>query len=313
MMEFAANPDYFRGKPQIARVILKFGSPVTAVPELLSRNVDAVCYPPRKDLFNVSRNQSFRVHQHFVSVGRGIFWNLRHRFFQDRATRQALTHAINRIELLQVLNLPNDTNPIDYLPTEQQARNGNFPAANPHSPETAHRLLDTAGWKLSPGMRLRKRAGEPFCFKALVLSTLQGALDSAVYVQDQLKRMGIRMNIVTHSDDSLVSSRIRSGEFEAVIAGLGTFGLESFLRSTGYDNPVFFALLDRVRTVFDPEERKQIQSELTQIFRTDVPVTFLFPFAVTTITDARIRGLDDSPYRGDLTQCMDELWLEEVA
>ena len=28
---------------------------------------------------------------------------------------------------------------------------------------------------------------------------------------------------------------------------------------------------------------------------------------------AKIRGLDDSPYRGDLTQCMDELWLEEEA
>jgi hypothetical protein len=44
-----------------------------------------------------------------------------------------------------------------------------------------------------------------------------------------------------------------------------------------------------------------------------MPATLLYPNVWTTLANSRIRGLDDHPYRGDLTQCMDDLWLEEQA
>ncbi|MGI9077100.1 MAG: ABC transporter substrate-binding protein [Gemmatimonadaceae bacterium] len=40
MMEFAANQEYFLGKPRIDRLVLKYGEPV--ITELLSGNVDAI-------------------------------------------------------------------------------------------------------------------------------------------------------------------------------------------------------------------------------------------------------------------------------
>ncbi len=43
----------------------------------------------------------------------------------------------------------------------------------------------------------------------------------------------------------------------------------------------------------------------------DAPATFLYPEVLARVAHRRIRGLDRSPYPGDLTWCMDQLWLEE--
>ena len=49
---------------------------------------------------------------------------------------------------------------------------------------------------------------------------------------------------------------------------------------------------------------------MAALFQQDAPATFLYPEVRTTITSRRLRGFDRSPYRGDLTWCMDELSLE---
>jgi len=49
---------------------------------------------------------------------------------------------------------------------------------------------------------------------------------------------------------------------------------------------------------------------LSRLFQEDVPATFLYPDVLTTVATGRIRGLNDSPYRGDLNWCMDDLSVE---
>jgi peptide/nickel transport system substrate-binding protein len=311
VMEFEANPDNFRGRPKIAKVILKFGGS-SAVPELISGNVDAVGSNfNRRDILWVSRDRRFRTYQQAVMTGNGLWWNHRHCYFQDAAIRRALTYAINRRELCEVLNVPADTRLMDFPVTDRQLRRGDFPEAVPHNRELAMRLLDQSGWLKQPGKRLRERSGKPFRFKALVLTPQAANPDAGVYVQDQLKRIGVHMDIITVSDYGLMASRIRSGEFEAAITGLGTGELTLFLRAIGYRNPSFFRLLEKTQVTFDPDEKDRLYCELTAVFQADTPVTVLYPFTSTTIASKRIRGLENSPYRGDLTQCMRELSLEE--
>ena len=309
MMEFEANADYFRGRPKIRRVILKFGES-NAVPELLSRNVDAVVSPRRTDLFNISGYSGFRAHQQIARNGYAAFWNVRHSLFQDPAVRRALTYAINRRELIEILKLPEGTQPVDFVRTDRQARRGDYPETHPYDPQTADRILDRAGWRRQ-GKGLRSRAGRPFRFRALVQGALMESTVPAVYIQDQLRRIGVQMDIVTISDDSLISSRIKSGEFEAVLANGAGWEQEAVLRGTGYDNRAFFDLFSRTRVVFDPEAKEELHDEMRRIFRGDLPMTYLFPFAGTTIASTRIRGLENSPYREDPTWCMDQLWLEQ--
>jgi peptide/nickel transport system substrate-binding protein len=219
MMAFEANPDYFWGKPKIQKVVLKFGG-TSAIPELLSSHVDAVSGPSRADISNISREGRFRAHQQILAWSfYAMYWNVGHPFFQDTAVRRAITCAINRRELIQVLRLPPDAYPIDYVGSGRQFRRADLPEANPYSPELACRLLDEAGW-LRHGKSLRARQGRPFRFRALVLGTAADVAP-AVYIQDQLRRIGVRMEIRAISDISLIKSRIKTGEFEVVMANLG--------------------------------------------------------------------------------------------
>lgn len=308
MMEFEANPDYFRGPPKIERVILKFADG-TAMPELLSGNVDAAPWHHRADILAARRNRQFQVYQQQALFCAAIWWNSRHPLFQDSRVRRALTLAINRRELMQLFNLPGESPVVDFVFTNRQLRRGDFADPIPHDPYAANQLLDSAGW-LRNGKGLRVRDGRPFHF---TLTNIQDVYsegdDASIYVQDQLKRVGIHMDF---RPDPNVWPRIKSGDFEAIhVAFDGYSDLDQSLRGAGYGDPKFFEILERARTTFDPVARDRLYRELTTVFSADVPVTMLFPYGDFTIASKRIRGLDDSPYRGDLTRCMDELWLEE--
>src|SRR5262249_43459788 len=110
MMEFRASPDYFRGIPKIATVILKFGD--NTIPELWSNSVDAVCFPSRSDVGTINRDGRFRAYQTVDDSGWAIYWNNRHPLFQDVTVRRGLTCAINRPELLRFLDLPEGARPV---------------------------------------------------------------------------------------------------------------------------------------------------------------------------------------------------------
>jgi peptide/nickel transport system substrate-binding protein len=312
MIEFEANPGYYRAAPKIGKVLLKVGG-VAALPELLSGNIDAVSYSRSRDAAALSHDRRFRAWLQPSLTGEALWWNHRHFLFADASVRKALTHAINRRELSQAIDLPEHMPLLDFAVTERQLRRYDWQPTIPYDPEAAKQMLDRAGWRTGHGKMLRDRNGRPFRFKALVLTAYGENADAAVYVQDQLRRIGVEMEIITISDAPLVKSRIQSGEFEAAMMILGTGLLESFFRTaTGYDNPAYFKLLEKAKQSFDPETKDRLYRELTSLFQEDVPATVLYPLISTTIASARVRGLEDSPCRGDLTQCMDELWLEEV-
>jgi len=311
MMEFEANPDYFRGQPRIERVVLKFAGwnpSGSAMPELLSGKVDAAV-SWRQDIMSARRRRGLRVYQQPAIAGFGAFWwNARHPLFQDARVRRALTLAINRRELIQLRDLPEDTPVADFLFTKRQIERGDLPEPIPYDPALANRLLDEAGWSARDRDGWRERSGRPCRFTLLL-----GGDYAAVYVQDQLKRVGVRMDI-SHYDIGAIWERIKAGEFEAAqtFFGAGT-DLKESLRGAGYQNPEFFRLLEATPATFDPEKRDQLYRQLSETFQANVPVTLLFPGAASMIASCRIRGLDNSPYRGDLTQCMDQLWLEGAA
>ena len=319
MMEFEANPDYFRGPPKIERVILKFAgwNSVSSMPELLSGDVDAaVSLHHHRDVASASADHRFRVYHQMGTehLCIGFWWNARHPLFQDAVVRRALTLAINRRELIQLSNLPAETPVVDFLFTSRQLARGDFPQPLPYDPELASRLLDQAGWLRRNGDGWRERRGQTFRFTVLVAGDWNEGNDAAVYIQDQLRRVGIRMDISDYPSAEAIWERVKAGEFEAVNTFFYLDGkLKERLQGAGYDNPMFFQLLEKRWSTFDPVEKDRLYRELTGIFQAGPPVTLLFPNALFTIASTRIRGLDVSPYHGDLTWCMDQLWLEDKA
>lgn len=311
MIEVEANPDYFRGKPKIERVVLKFGgNPLT---ELLSGNTDVLIYAPRMDLLKLAGDDRFRAYWvKDTYVAGAVVWNQHHKLFSDLRARRALTLAINRRELHQVLNLPDGLPIFEGVFTERQYWRGELLEPLPYDPKQAKQLLEEAGWSDVNDDGVREREGEEFYFTAIVPA---GPLvPAAIFIQAELRAIGIRMEVQS-LDGRVAGQRWRAGEFEAAILNVETapFALHRFV---GQDSPIGFQnlrvleLLDAAQNTMDPDEMDTIYSELMSIFQAELPMTFFSPDLETYVAHRRIQGLS-SPFRANPLRYMEDLWLED--
>lgn len=318
-MVFEANPEYYRGRPRIDRVVVKFAAE-PSITELLSGNVDAIAVINPGSLLQLGGDARFRAYSSYAGWGvfTAVYWNHRHAAFRDPRVRRALTLAIDRRELHRAANLPEGTPLFDVIYTQPQLDRGEVPAPLPHDPAQAARLLEEAGWRDRDGDGVRDRDGRPFRFSLLVMTggwtPGTSREQAALFVQSQLRRVGIRMEILT-MDMLAGRDRWRRGEFDAAIvtslAGedghVSLYGKDSLL---GYANPRVAELLERAAASMNPEERDSIYRELWPIFQAELPMTSLYPARWTNVVHRRVQGLS-SPFREDPLWYAEELWLEE--
>ena len=312
MLELEANPDYYAGPPAIQRVVIKFGS--RNLTELLSGNVDVMAYANSIDALAIADDPRFRAYHVFnPRFQRAIFWYQTDPLFRDVRVRRALTLAIDRRELLRVLNMPEFVPITDALYTTRQFRRGEIPEPMPYDPHEARRLLEEAGWRDADGDGIREHDGQEFRFKAIVPS---GWRPMAVFVQDNFRRIGVRMDIQM-LNFSAAQARVDAarGDLSAVFLLLGSyperlqeyFGTSSII---GYHNAEVYPLIDKMADAFQPDDVDRIYGRLAEILSEDLPVTFLMPRVVTFIAHRRLRGLS-SPFRAIPARHMEDLWIEE--
>lgn len=316
MVEVEANPDYYRGKPRIGRVILKFSQEPSLV-ELLSGNVDALTYVGRDMVLTLSGDDRFRsYHRWGYGTMEAIYWNHRNPLFTSPEVRRALTMAINRRALADVLNYPEGVPIMDAITTRRQEQQGLYPEPLPYDPERARQLLEGEGWRDTDGDGVRERDGEEFRFISITDPEREKI---AIYVQDQFRRVGIGMEIQV-LDHNIILGRIKSGEFDdaGIFLSLNWTNQPSFGHVRmfgedspfGYHNPEMIRLLNLAKDPIDPDERDRIYQEIMPIFSADLPITLLLPQVQTYIVHRRIKGLS-SPYRADPVWFMEDLWIEE--
>lgn len=313
MVELEANPDYYKDKPRIARVVLKFAGQA-GLTELLSGNVHAITWTNPAQLSKLANDPRFRTFTK-ASPGRSwvIWWQNEHHLFRDRDVRRALSLAINRRELLQVLNLPSQFPLADGVYTRRQFQRGELPEPPRYDPAEARRLLDQAGWRERRRDGMRERSGYELRFTAVTLPE-PGLAETALYVQDQLRDLGVRMDLQPLERDAGLD-RLKTGKFEAIMTlfvhGSGYLDIYFGERGrVGYRNPQLTRLIELTRTTADPQAVDQAYREMSDILRTDQPVAFLLPDSSTHIVHRRVKGLD-APGRTDPLLFTEDLWLDD--
>lgn len=318
LVELRANPDYFRGEPKIARVVLKLAqSP--SITELLSGNVDAASFVSRSDVMRLGRDDRFRVyHQSGADWVHGVHWNLARRQLGDARVRRALTMAIDRVELKRAIYLPDGLRLADGLFTPEQYAEGTVPDPLPHDRDAARRLLDEAGWRDTDGDGIREQGGLPLRFTAIVPARGgfegNGLPEAALYAQDQFRRVGAHMEIVA-LEAPMVRRRMLAGDFDAIFDRLFNrvsghaqrFGARS---PTGYRSARAAALLEAAGAAPTPERLDEIYRELGALTRDDMPFTFLYPQVHTFVAHRRLAGLS-TPHRADPVRYLEFLRLAE--
>lgn len=210
-MELRANDEFFLGRPEIDRLIVKFfrdAAPMVAA--LLAGDYDLLAPGSLKinDLAQVTDVFTSQGGKMLMTLGDVGWARLQFRdpdapWVRDIRVRQALQHILDRQALADTFSP--DGGPADIFapkgdPVYQLAEQRGFPKY-PYDITRAQALLRDAGWTLGPDGLVHNAAGQSLNFEVRVVSRTEEGLALA----DQWKRGGI--NAEMYAIGKALSSR----------------------------------------------------------------------------------------------------------
>ncbi len=244
-----------------------------------------------------------------------IGWNNDHKIFGDSKVRRAMSHLLNRREmidnLLFGLGEPVD-GPINPFRPEY---NKNLKVYE-YDPDLALDLLDEAGWTDSDddGILDKEIDGErtKFEMEFLVNSGNQLRKDIALVFQNEAQDIGIECR-VTELDWGVFLERVtKQKNFDAITLGWSGGGGVAFppdaytvwhssqiegggFNFIGFRNVEVDGILERYREEFDQDKRAEMYQRFQQILNEDQPYTFLWNQRGATAYSRRFRDANWYP------------------
>jgi peptide/nickel transport system substrate-binding protein len=307
----SSNRDYFEGRPYIDGYVYRvIPDPATMFLELQAGGIDMMGLTPiqyKKQTDNEFFRNNFQKFRYPVFSYSYLGFNLRHPWFQDKRVRQAIAHAIDKSEIIDVvlfgLGSPS-TGP--YVP--------NTWPYNPHvkkyefNPEKAKQLLKEAGWDDTDGDGILDKKGTDFEFTIRTNMGNKLREKTATIIQWRLRNIGIKVNIEVIEWSAFINEFIDKRRFEVVILGWG-IGIdpdqydiwhssktrEKEFNFVSYSNPEVDELLEKGRRTFNIEERKKAYFRIQEILADELPYIFLYVPDATPIVHARFKGIKPSP------------------
>ena len=302
MTELEVNPDYYGEPPRISRVVLRYGSnPIT---ELLSGNVDMVSNVRPVQAARLAEDPRFRVYYRVRSRDVAIAWNHRNRLFQNADVRKALTMTIDRRELYRLLDYPEGIPIYDVPARYRHFARGMVPDPLPYSPERAAQLFARAGWIDADNDDILEKDGVEFRFTLSITAQLSA---EAVYIQEQLRRTGIVVEISTYDRSALIQ-RMRQQDFDAATAEYNYIEQFGEFPITGYVNAEASRLRDGAWFTIDQDNHDELLRSLWRIFAAEMPITYLHPALDMLVAHRRVRGMENNML---LFPNIERLWIED--
>lgn len=306
-----SNKDYFEGRPYIDRYVYKIiPDSATMFLGLQAGDVDMMGLTPiqyTKQTNTKFFKENFQKFRYPVPSYTYMGFNLKHPFFKDKRVRQAIAHAIDKNEIVDVVLFglgSSATGP--YVP--------NTWYYNPdvkdyeHNPALAKELLKEAGWEDTDGDGLVDKEGQPFEFT--ILTNMGNSLrnNTATIIQWRLAKIGIKVKIRLLEWSTFINEFIDKRRFQAVILGW-SLGFEpdqydiwhssktgeKELNFVSYNNSEVDRLLEAGRRTFNMEDRKKAYYRIQEILADELPYIFLYVPDATPIVHARFKGIKPTP------------------
>jgi peptide/nickel transport system substrate-binding protein len=306
-----AFEDYFEGRPNIDRYTMRIiPDMATMFLELKSGGLDFMgLTPPQYKLqadteFFRKHFQKFR-YPAFVYTYMG--YNLLDPKFKDNRVRRALTHAINKQDIIDGVLLGYGTPATGPFLPGTWAFNPNVDDPE-YDPDLARELLAEAGWTPGEGDILYKD-GEPFRFTVVTNQGNNQRIQAAQIIKEGLREIGVEMEIKVLEWQAMLHEFIDKKRFEAVIMGWGGLAgdpdihliwhssqtKEGAFNFISYKNDEADRLLVEGRQTFDMERRKKIYNRIHEILAEDQPYTFLYVPDALPVLHARFKGVEKAP------------------
>lgn len=292
---FQANPAFpesLGGRPWVDRYVYRvIPEETTLLTELLTGNLD-VYVQARPD--HAARIADSPVAELVAFPFRNVnflAWNGRRPPLDDARVRRALTLGIDRETMVAALLEGYGVVADGSVPPFHWAHDPAIGADDVHDPAAAGALLDAAGWTDRDGDGVRENAaGEPLEITLTYNAGNQQRADIATIVQDQLARIGVRIEPELLEIPTLVARVLDPTvrDFDGVVFGWVTefnlddralFSSDRLMQPyafAGMENPRIDALLEEIARTADRDAALPLWREYQRLLSEEHPFTFLF-------------------------------------
>jgi peptide/nickel transport system substrate-binding protein len=297
-LELAAVEDHYRGRAPLDRVIVSISpEPATAQAKVWAEEADVIEVVPAGDIPEALSHAHVRL-----VTGNGfdyayMAFNLRdarnrerpHPLFTDLALRRAIAQAVDREQVVRaifdtlayVANAPVVHRQFTYDSTIR---------ALPVDRARAAAALDSLGWRVDARDGIRRRNGQQLTFTALVPGSSRNRERAAVLIQEQLRLVGIAMEIERTENRTFTQMR-QDGKFDVVFGGWltvpspgtvrGTWGSSARegwgnLNDGRWENAAFDSAVAAGVNAMDKDQARSQFARAYQIIADDVPALFLY-------------------------------------
>ncbi|MGH7562362.1 MAG: ABC transporter substrate-binding protein [Gemmatimonadales bacterium] len=319
-LELGAVPDFFLGAPRLTRVVFVLARDPEAQLNLLLdgtadmlESLSPVSAPPR-----LAAGRDIRiVPVPSFSVGFLLF-NQRahgdrsrpHPILSDVAVRRAIAMALDRPTLARSAFASYAA--IPDAPVAQAHWTARIvPSGMRHDPGRARALLRSRGWIDADGDGVLEKDGVPLSLRLNLPTTSASRVTIAPQIQEQLRQVGIRLELV-RLDGPVWFERRTRGEFDIDFSSASMdpspSGIVQSWTCAGrrgsnvgqYCNPAVDSLIERA--VGAPVADSRLWREAYTRLQADAPAVFLFSPATPIAVHARFRNVTIRPesFYGDL-------------
>jgi peptide/nickel transport system substrate-binding protein len=230
---FRANPNYWRGKPKVDRVVLRnFDNPDAMVAALKRGEIDAAEDVPGTAFHQLEKDRSIQTIQGYqgameeLALNGGAGLKKPHPALLDPRVREAISHAIDRktivARVLAGLGKPAETLSVSpntaWSPQVPPADRYTFDLAKARS------ILEAAGYKDTNGDGIREMpgGGRPLKFRYAVRSEGDTGPATAEFISGWLRQIGIATTQKVY-DDSRLTEVIGKGDYDMFVWGWTPF------------------------------------------------------------------------------------------
>lgn len=273
-VEYAANPDYYRGKPELEKLFIKIMPGPNMVAQLQTGEIH----------MNVGGGigkiavQDFDTVMSFDNVVTKTepTFGFQYMMFNtdvidDPKVRQAFAYAIDRQQIVDKL-LKGYGEVIDGPYTSVSPYLDKSAQKYTYDPEKSKQLLQEAGWDFNRVVEFTVPTGNKV------------REQSADIITQNLQAVGIKLN-VTKYDFPTVQAKAKADDFELMLMGqtltldpdvYNLYGLNGTSNYMNYNSPRSEELMAKGKAEPNFDARKQIYSELQKIWNEDLPLITLY-------------------------------------
>jgi peptide/nickel transport system substrate-binding protein len=273
-----ANLDAPEGRPALDRIIVRVVPDATArLTQLLNGEADAVKVAPEQRA-QLEGKPGVKLETAAQVRPGWIAFNQQKAPVNDPAVRRAFLMAVNREQIVRAQFGEHGTAALSPIAPGLREHSADVRPI-PYDANGARQALEQAGWRDTNGDGIREKGGQPLRIDMEVSSSDQMRKDMLIFMQQQLRQVGIDLSIREMERASWVE-RLRGRQFTASFWGWGwgpgVMGpnAEMLFHSrsippngpnfAGYSNPRTDALIDSILVENDTTKSRGLWRQLEQ-------------------------------------------------